>query len=227
MHVTEIDLITLHSSGVESTLCKTAASFNLIGVEIPLSLLVYIAIFRAYAICSMLKTISNHVTWVVCLIIWVLFVGYAGGLSFVTSIYDIQGDSNICIYVYFRTLVQDAMFQALSSVFVVLNLILLVMLFLAYAFLVWNVFSLAKSSAVSRKVARKRRHALSVRLSTILLFTVLCWLPLLLSQLLSLSGVNVPETVNVWMAILVLPINASFSPVMFGIIPIISSAKQK
>jgi hypothetical protein len=113
-----------------------------------------------------------------------------------------------------------------GTFFVVVNLILVGQLFVFYGFIAWKVMSVRKSVHAQNVNRRKQQYTLSGRLSVILLFTVLCWLPLLLCQLLSLLGVYLPEEVAVWMAILILPINASFSPVMFAIIPIVFTIRK-
>ena len=94
----------------------------------------------------------------------------------------------------------------------------------AMQIIAWKVMSVQKT--IKGVNAKRRQRSVSWRLTVILLFTVLCWLPLLLCQLLNLLGVYLPEEVAVWMAILILPINASFSPVIFALIPIIQCMRK-
>ena len=219
------DLIAV--SWKHSVVCKGAVSLNFIGAEGSLSMLLYISIFRAYSIHSMYKDISAHTTWTVCLFIWAIWVSYVVGLSFVTSVQHPESTNNTCIYVFFDAVSESKLLQVHSSIFVVVNIFLVALLFGFNVFIFWRATSVGESSVINKKLAQKRRQAVSVRMSAILVFTALCWLPLLLCQMISLFGLNLPAAVPVWMAILIIPINASFSPVMFGIIPIVRSNKRK
>ena len=204
-----------------SLLCKVAASCNLVGAESSLSFLVWIVVRRAYTIHFVYKSISVPASWTVCLLIWAVWVLYVAGLSFITSIYLVEKTSNVCIYIFFHVLPDNVILQIHSSVFVVVSMLLLSLLFGVYIFIIRIVASAGKSLVVSKKLARKRQKAVSVHMTAILVFIVLCWLPLLFCQLLSFCGLNMSDAVTKWMAILILPINASFCPIMFGIIPIV------
>ena len=218
------DLIAISWS--QSFVCKIAATLSLVGAEVSLSLMVYISLFRAYTIQSMYKRFSPRTTYTTCLVIWIVWASYAVGLSSVMHNSDRALDSNICIYVFFQSL-GDIMSKVHGTIFVVANLTLVVLLFFFYGFIAWKAVSVRKTIHSKNANTKKRQHSLSVRLTAILLFTVLCWLPLLLCQLLSLLGIYLPESVPVWMAILILPINASFSPITFAIVPIIISIRTK
>ena len=205
----------------KSFLCKMAASLNLVGAEVSLSLLIYISIFRAYSIQSLYKSFSARTTWTVCMLIWVGWLSYAMALSTFMSIYNITIDSDICIYLFFQSLSNSITIKIHSILFVTGNLLLVILLFVFSASIAWRVFH-GSELLPNSKLAHKRKRSLTVRLCAIVLFCVVCWLPLLLCQLFSLLGISLPTAVPVWMAILFIPINASFCPLMFALIPIIS-----
>lgn len=202
------------------------ASFNFIGSEVPLSLLMYMSIYRAYSITSLNKVISKSSAWTACFTIWIAWALYAAGLLITINIYEISLDNNACIFVHFASkLSENTIIFVHSTLFVLVNTVLVALLFVFYGTIAWRVKHAGKS-VVDQVHTKTRERAVSMRLSVILLFTVLCWFPMLLCQLLSLLGVFLPNTVSVWMAILVLPINALFSPIMFGIIPTLTKIRK-
>ena len=48
-----------------------------------------------------------------------------------------------------------------------------------------------------------------------------------LSILLAVLDFTLPDDLAVWMALLVIPINASFCPIMFGLVPMIRDAWER
>lgn len=207
-----------------SVLCKVAAGLNMMAAEVSLFLLVYIAFFRAYSIQGLNTFISKQTTLTVCLGVWLTLTVYIAGLSILTSISDIPLDSNICTYTFYDSPQRSLTIQAHGFLFIALNLILVAALFVLYGSVAYRVRT--SSAVMTRARAKSRQRAVALRLTTILAVSVLCWLPPLLGQLLSQFGVSLPA-VPVWMAILVVPINASFCPLMFGLLPIIANIRKK
>ena len=71
---------------------------------------------------------------------------------------------------------------------------------------------------------RKKDLHFAVKLFVILFCSLSCWIPMIVSVLLAVLGVYLPDNLAVWMALLVIPINASFCPVMFGLLPMLREA---
>ena len=203
-------------------ICKIAASFSLIGYEVSFCLILYISMIRAYCITFMLTHISTNLTWIVFSSIWIFWTIYTFAVLLLMNFIDIPFESNICIFVFFYPMKQ--MLLIIHMIFFVsFNMINLVLLFICYGVISWNSLS-NKSNLTNRHQLKKRKVSLLTHIIIILFFITCCLLPLILSSLLSLLGYHLVEAVPVWMAILVIPINASFSPIMFCLFPVILKA---
>jgi len=56
---------------------------------------------------------------------------------------------------------------------------------------------------------------------------MLCWFPVLISQLISQLGEPVPSVVIIWIAMFFMPMNATVCPLIFVIIPKFLNKQRK
>ena len=191
----------------------------MIGCEVSLSLLLYISFYRAYSIYSSWKHLSMNFTLKICLSIWIIWIIYVIVFVNLLNIFDIPVASNICILIFFDQNVKNHLILIHSTIFVLVNIIMIVLIIMSYSFIAWSVLGKSMEINLSQNQLRKRKRSLSLRLLVILLFSSSCWLPVLVSSIIGLMGFPLGESLPVWLAILVIPINASFFPIMFCLIP--------
>ena len=207
--------------------CKMAAAFNLIGSEVSLSLLLYISIYRAYSVHFVWHRLSRKCTRICCLIIWIFWIAYVTVFTVLLGLFDIAVESNVCIFIFFEHKFHLGLILVHSIAFVVINCAMLVLLIFSYGFIAFSVCQAVGDTQLSKRVLAKRRRSLSVRLVLMVLFNTSCWIPLLVGSIMSLARYQLDGSFSVWMALLVIPINSSFCPVMHCLIPAILQNHKK
>ena len=207
--------------------CKLAASVNMIASEVSLSLLLLIFLLRAYAIHKVLSTGYSRFKKVTCCVIWAVWVIYTSTFAGILSMTDSPLESNICILVYFNHATRSYLALGHSIVYGAVNMLIVIALVMSYGFIAYSV--LKKNPELQRVCKNRVRQNREVarRLVIMFFFNISCWIPILTTVSLSLTGVAMPNDVSVWMAIIVVPINASFCPIMFCLMPMLVNALKK
>ena len=211
------------------SLCKIAASANMIAAEVSLSLLLFIFLLRAYTVQKVLSTIyiSSRFKEIVCFVIWTVWVVYASTFVGLLTLIDSPLESNICILVYLTDVKGSLLVQVHSLVYVVVNMLQITALIISFGFIAYKVLhKKAITQDVSAHRARRNRN-LAIKLFIMFFFSICCWIPIISSVSLSLIGVPMPNDVPVWMAIIVVPINASFCPIMYCLLPMLVNPAKK
>ena len=207
--------------------CKIAASANMIAAEVSLSLLLSIFIFRAYSLHKLWNTISSTVVEIVCFAIWIVWAIYTSVSVAILSSSGVPLESNICILVYFNDATHSWLTLAHSVVYVAVNLLKVTSLIIAYVFIAYRAVAKKPTLQSVSTNRAKRNRQLFFRLFIMFFFNISCWIPMITNVILSLIGVEMPTDRSVWMAIVVVPINASFCPIMYCLMPMLMGAMKK
>ena len=209
--------------------CKLLASLNNIASEVSLSILVYISFFRAYSISKVWSKLSDRFTAIVCSSCWVFWISYSAVTAFLLGEYGIPVESNVCILVFFTNVLDNAVTTIHSAIFTTINSLKLILLIVCYCSIAYNVARKRRNmaSVSASKSSNRNYNAMVFKLSLLCFSNVSCWIPLLVSAILSLLGIQLPKEVSVWMTIFVIPINASFCPIMYCLLPIIREKLNK
>ena len=104
----------------------------------------------------------------------------------------------------------------LDVVIVSVDICLVLVCVICYTYLL--VFSSLQADVRSLRNIRKRRRALqkvSVRMAVLILSSSMTWIPVLIVQLLILSGMAVPPDIFLWIVLVCFPANLVLDPVLF------------
>ena len=209
------------------SLCKVAASASLIAAEVSLSLLLLISIFRAYSVHKVWHTVSSRFRTLACFAIWAVWVVYTSTISGMLSSAGIPLESNICMLVYFKGATRYWLVLVHNIIYVTVNMLKVISLIVSYGFIVCSVLRKNPAThAVSAKMVNRNR-TLATKLFIMFFFNACCWVPMISSVILGLFDVQLPSDVPVWMAIIVVPINASFCPIMYCLVPMLVNGLKK
>ena len=209
------------------SLCKIAAVGNMVAAEASLSLLLFIFILRAYSVHKLYYKASTRLRNIVCSTIWAAWVVYTSVIVGLFSFTDVPLESNICILVSFNDVTRNWLVLIHNAVYAVVNLAKVISLIITYIVIALGV--LRKRNLLGNTCANmtKRKRTTSIRLFIIFFFNTCCWIPVIVSVILSLFGVPLPNDVSVWMAIIIIPINASFCPIMYCLMPMLVNVRKK
>ncbi|XP_033121603.1 G-protein coupled receptor GRL101-like [Anneissia japonica] len=118
-----------------------------------------------------------------------------------------------------------------AAIFIGVNMLCFLLIFLSYS----GIFILIKvSSAKLKKIGlgsmdsvKKQHIALAVRMVFIVATDFLCWVPIIIMGILSLTRrVDIPAEVYAWAAVFILPINSAINPFLYTIASLKKVRKQ-
>ena len=108
------------------------------------------------------------------------------------------------------------------------NLVLVIVIIVAYAMILGKTClskrrlanqgtKREKKARANRAVSSKRETSLAKRLVCIILTDCACWIPIIVIGLKSLleKGFTIPEDIDAWIAVFVLPINSAINPLLY------------
>ena len=206
--------------------CKIAASANMIASEVSLSLLLSIFIFRAYTVHKLWSAISSAFVKIVCFAIWIVWAIYTSAFVAILSSSGVPLESNIYILVYFNDATHSWLTLAHSVVYVTVNVLKVTALIIAYVFIAYRALTKKPISQSVSANRTKRNRQLVIKLFIMFFFNIICWIPTITNVILSLIGVAIPNDMSVWMGIIAVPINVSFCPIMYCLMPMLMKKKQ-
>ena len=214
---------------VNMIICQIMAAISFISSELSLFFIMLMSCIRAYVIHNVWKKPCKRTIWLVSISIWISWAVYVLVLFMVLNHLNVYVENNICILVFFIDVNKSMITYIHSLLFVVINIIIVLTIIISYTIISWNIFNNSKKciKALSKQKQHERRKKdlhFATKLFAILLFSLSCWIPVIVSVLLATLGLHLPDDLAVWMALLVIPINASFCPIMFGLLPMIRDA---
>jgi len=202
--------------------CRITGMISMLSSEVSVAMLTIVTCDRL--ICIVLpftaKRLTKRGAILICVFVWVFFL--------VASIIPIFG------FNYFSTEEDDFGFYGKSSVCLPIQLSqqrpagweYSVVFFMAFNFLAFAFMLVAyivifikvkKSGVAARSTAAKRESALARKAIFIILTDFVCWMPVIVISILSLTGAfyDRSKQVYVWIAVFVLPINSSINPYLY------------
>ena len=209
------------------SLCKIAAVGNMVAAEVSLSLLLFTFVLRAYSVHNVWHKTSARLRNIVSFAIWAVWVVYTSVIVGLFSFMDVPLESNICILVFFNNVTRNWLVVIHNAVYAVANLVKIISLISTYILIALGVLRRGNLLGTASANLIRRKRKLSIRLFIIFFFNTCCWIPVIVSVILSLFGMPMPNDVSVWMAIIVIPINASFCPIMYCLMPMLVTARKK
>ena len=196
--------------------CHTAAFISFLSMEMSQCTLTTMAFVWAFTVTKLggQGRYKSRVRGAI-VILWILFFGIGSSLTAVSMVADPLLHNNMCLYfsVSVRSRLSTAE-QILHLLFIVLNIIMIFISIAIYCHLIKQTYASKKDVSVfsaSTKPLKGFLRKILLLVST----NVLCWLPFLLVSMLSVSGYQLNDLVLGWVAVLVIPINATMNPFLY------------
>ena len=207
--------------------CMFAGFVSTVSSEMSVFLLIAITLDRVKAIvfpfsqlrlnrkrCIVLVTSG----WVICIaiaIIPLLVTSYFGNYFY--------GQNAVCLpFTLGNT--RGVGWQYSLAIFVVVNLISFLLIFIGYS-------GLYRAVVVTHKKAGNKISDSDIRLARNITLVVLtdffCWIPIIMLSIAAITGTKFPNVVSAFVGILVLPLNSALNPILYTIASINCSQKKK
>ena len=202
--------------------CKIVGVLSMLSSEVSVLILTIITVDRLICIVFpfKFKRLTHKAAVLTCLGVWIF--GVVISVTPVTGInyfYDENGDfgfysrSAVCLPLQLSE-GTPAGWKYSVSFFVGLNLISFMFILIAYIAMFWTV---KRTARAARSTNFKTESAMAKRLVFIVMTDFCCWMPIIIINILSLTGnFNDPNKIAyVWIAVFVLPLNSSLNPILY------------
>jgi len=204
--------------------CRITGMISMLSSEVSVAMLTVVTCDRLICIVfpfSSLK-ITKRKAVTICIVIWILFFVASlipiFGLRYFSSEEDdfgFYGSSSVCLPVQLSR-DKPAGWEYSVIFFIVFNFLSFSFMLLAYVI----IYVTVKKSAIAIRSTSdtvKRESALAKKAIFIITTDFLCWMPVIIISLLSLTGLFEDPTkqVYVWIAVFVLPLNSSINPFLY------------
>jgi len=216
--------------------CRIAGMISMLSSEVSVGMLVVVTCDRLICIVFpfTVKKITRGRAMLICTCVWA--VGLVSsivpmfGLNYFIDKEDEEdfgfyGRSSVCLPLQLSSDL-PAGWEYSVVFFLAINFAAFVFMLVAYI----AIFSKVKRSASAvRSTAINRESSLAKKVIFIILTDFLCWMPVIVIGILSLTGdFNDPtKQVYVWIAVFVLPINSSINPFLYTFATVQSRKKPK
>ena len=208
-----------------SVLCKFAGFISMLSSEMSVYCLVLITIDRLIGIVFALKVKRIGMKLVLILLVagWLIF-----GVLSVLPIVDISYFGNdyiqngICLLFNF-THGKTNGWEYATAIFLCFNLAAFIFIFIGYLIIFMTIRS--THEAAGRKDSSEA--ALARKFALVVASDFLCWMPLILTGIISLGGGKIPPQVSAWMAVFILPINSALNPILYSLSAYLQDRKRQ
>ena len=204
--------------------CRIAGVLSMLSSEVSVLILTIITMDRL--ICIVFPFKFNRLTYraavFACIGVWVF--GAVISVIPITGISYFYGDESAGNFgFYSRSAVclplqlsggRPAGWEYSVTFFVCLNFISFTFILVAYITMFWTV---KRSSRAARSTNLNKESAMAKRLVFIVMTDFCCWMPIIIINILSLTGnFDDPNKIAyVWIAVFVLPLNSSLNPILY------------
>ncbi|XP_066303429.1 relaxin receptor 2-like [Branchiostoma lanceolatum] len=199
----------------ESVLCQFAGFLAMLSSEVSVLLLTYMSMERCLIIVFPFRTMEpstrQNQTCIAC--IWLLGLLIASLPFLIQSSTCFYGSSSVCLPLHLRSPYGQGWVYG-AVVFIGLNMCAWFIILLCYGCML---VSIHRTRMRTTGQPAHKADWIGWRFFFIVLTDSLCWIPTVVLKLLVLHGVNISETFNAVIAVVVLPINSSINPILYSI----------
>ncbi|XP_022806976.1 G-protein coupled receptor GRL101-like, partial [Stylophora pistillata] len=206
----------------KGNLCQFAGALSMLSSEVSVLMLLTITIDRLICVVFALRlqSLSLKSVRIFCCCIWIIgiiisFIPWTGISYFNDEFHGFGffGSSAVCLPLQFSE-DKPAGWEYATVFFIVLNSVVLLCIMTAYVLIFWTAFTLINSSSVKHMKAESTKAR---RLFFIVLTDFLCWMPIIIIGILSLTGNfhDPKHEAKVWIAVFVLPVNSAINPILY------------
>ena len=209
-----------------SMLCQLGGFLSLMSTEVSALIICLITLDRFLVLCFPFSTVhfSRRSALVACASVWIVGVLLAAvPLMPITSHWHFYQQTGICVPLPFVSNEKFGGHSYSFGVMIVFNFVLFVLIALGQFVIYWAV---QKNSMSSSRHTGAKDMVIAFRLTTVVMSDFLCWFPVGLLGLLSSSGMSIPSSVSVGVAIFVLPINSALNPFLYTINILMKKRRQ-
>ncbi|NP_001291206.1 relaxin receptor 2 precursor [Bos taurus] len=202
---------------MESLQCRLLGFLAMLSTEVSVLLLTYLTLEKFLAVVFPFSNIrpGKWQTLAVLICIWIV-----GFLIAVTPLWkedyfgNFYGKNGVCFPLYYDQ-TEDIGSKGYSlGIFLGVNLLAFLIIVFSYTVMFCSIQKTALQTSDERS-HMGREVAVANRFFFIVFSEAICWIPVFVIKILSLSRVEIPDTITSWVVIFFLPVNSALNPILY------------
>ncbi|MXQ84785.1 hypothetical protein E5288_WYG016727 [Bos mutus] len=202
---------------MESLQCRLLGFLAMLSTEVSVLLLTYLTLEKFLAVVFPFSNIrpGKWQTLAVLICIWIV-----GFLIAVTPLWkedyfgNFYGKNGVCFPLYYDQ-TEDIGSKGYSlGIFLGVNLLAFLIIVFSYTVMFCSIQKTALQTSDVRS-HMGREVAVANRFFFIVFSEAICWIPVFVIKILSLSRVEIPDTITSWVVIFFLPVNSALNPILY------------
>ncbi|XP_029459027.1 relaxin receptor 2 [Rhinatrema bivittatum] len=202
---------------MESLQCRIIGFLAMLSTEVSVLLLTYLTLEKYLVIVFPFsnRQMGKHQTLINLIGIWI-----AGFILAIIPFWNedffgnYYGKNGVCFPMYSDQTEEIGGKGYSLGIFLGVNLLAFIIIVFSYVSMFCSIQKTGLQMSEERSV-RHRDVAVANRFFFIVLSDALCWIPVFLLKILSLSQIDIPGTVTSWIVIFILPINSALNPILY------------
>jgi hypothetical protein len=199
-----------------SSLCQFCGFLSTVSSEASVFILTIMTADRYVAISHPLRNISLKLSgaYKALALIWTIaFLLASVPLTGIDYFHDFYARSGVCLPLHL-TVEKPTGWEYSVFVFLVLNFVSFIGIFILYLLMFIKIKQTNHLSGTRQKTATA---SIGSRMVFIVLTDFVCWIPIIIIGIASLSGMEASPAVYAWVAVFVLPLNSALNPILYTI----------
>ncbi|XP_047422951.1 relaxin receptor 1 isoform X2 [Sciurus carolinensis] len=201
----------------ESIHCQLTGSLAILSTEVSVLLLTFLTLEKYICIVYPFRCLGPRKcrTVTVLILIWIIgFIVALVPLSNKDFFKNYYGTNGVCFPLHSED-TENIGAQIYSvTIFLGINLVAFIIIVFSYGRMFYSVHQ-STVTATEIRTQVKKEMILAKRFFFIVFTDALCWIPIFVLKFLSLLQVEIPDTINSWVVIFILPINSALNPILY------------
>ncbi|XP_061107922.1 relaxin receptor 1-like [Conger conger] len=202
---------------MDSSECQVVGSLAMLSTEVSVLLLTYLTLEKYVCIVYPFRYISPRRGRTVTVLISIWVLGFA--IAFIPLVgkgifRNFYGTNGVCFPLHSEQ--PETLGAQVYSIiiFLGLNLIAFLIILISYGSMFYNI-QRTGTRATKYRNHIKKEVTIAKRFFSIVITDSLCWIPIFILKILSLTKVEIPGTISSWVVIFILPINSALNPILY------------
>ncbi|XP_034492486.1 relaxin receptor 1 isoform X3 [Marmota flaviventris] len=201
----------------ESIHCQLTGSLAILSTEVSVLLLTFLTLEKYICIVYPFRCLGPRKCRTVTVLILIWMIGFIVALIPLSNkdfFKNYYGTNGVCFPLHSED-TENIGAQIYSvTIFLGINLVAFIIIVFSYGRMFYSVHQSTVTATELRNQVKKEM-ILAKRFFFIVFTDALCWIPIFILKFLSLLQIEIPDTINSWVVIFILPINSALNPILY------------
>uniref|UniRef100_A0A8C9Q9J0 Relaxin receptor 1 n=1 Tax=Spermophilus dauricus TaxID=99837 RepID=A0A8C9Q9J0_SPEDA len=201
----------------ESIHCQLTGSLAILSTEVSVLLLTFLTLEKYICIVYPFRCLGPRKCRTVTVLILIWMTGFIVALIPLSNkdfFKNYYGTNGVCFPLHSEDTENTGAQIYSVTIFLGINLVAFIIIVFSYGRMFYSVHQSTVTATELRNQVKKEM-ILAKRFFFIVFTDALCWIPIFILKFLSLLQIEIPDTINSWVVIFILPINSALNPILY------------